>query len=231
MGALSADRQITAMPKPSVRTDFDEPLDIHRNVFAQIAFHRTFRFDHLPDAVDLVFGQILHLFHRVHFRFVQNARRARVPDSVDVSERDIHVFVTRKIDAGNTSHNFLTLPATLRATSNPCLLGAQSSQLEAALSLTLLMFGILANHPHHTLALDDLALIANFLYRCSNFLNQFPLPSSQLSVFSFQQLQLQTPRFARDDNLQTTCSDTQSARDSGRKAKARPRLCLPAIYE
>jgi hypothetical protein len=31
------------------------------------------------------------------------------------------------------------------------------------LSLTLLMFGGLADHSHHTLAVDDLALIANFL--------------------------------------------------------------------
>jgi len=33
-----------------------------------------------------------------------------------------------------------------------------------ALSLTLLVFRILADHPHHTLAVDDLALVANFLY-------------------------------------------------------------------
>jgi len=35
------------------------------------------------------------------------------------------------------------------------------------LSLTLLVLGVLADHPHHTLAVDDLALIADFLYRCS----------------------------------------------------------------
>jgi hypothetical protein len=32
------------------------------------------------------------------------------------------------------------------------------------LSLALLMFGGLADHSHHTLAVDDLALIADFLY-------------------------------------------------------------------
>jgi len=32
------------------------------------------------------------------------------------------------------------------------------------LSLTLLVLGVLADHPHHTLAVDDLALVANFLY-------------------------------------------------------------------
>src|SRR5260370_31128256 len=35
--------------------------------------------------------------------------------------------------------------------------------------LSLLVFRILANHPHHTFAVDDLALIANLLYRCPYF--------------------------------------------------------------
>src|SRR6266850_2753904 len=144
MRALSAYGQVATMPEPAVRTDFDEPLDVHRNVLAQIAFHRAFRFDDLPDAVDFVFRQILHLFHRVNFRFVQNARRARVPDPVDVCERDINVFITRKMDAGKTSNS-------------------------PSLALTLLVLRILADHPHHTLAVDDLALIANFFDRCSNF--------------------------------------------------------------
>jgi hypothetical protein len=56
-----------------------------------------------------------------------------------------------------------------------CLLAAQSSSLP----LSLFVFGIRANHPHHTLAVDDLALIANFLYRCSYFHN-----SSALSLSS-----------------------------------------------
>jgi hypothetical protein len=30
------------------------------------------------------------------------------------------------------------------------------------------MFRVLADHPHHTFAVDNLALITNFLYRCSD---------------------------------------------------------------
>jgi hypothetical protein len=37
------------------------------------------------------------------------------------------------------------------------------------LSLTLLVFRRLADHPHYSLAVDDLALVTNFLYRCSDF--------------------------------------------------------------
>ena len=64
------------MTESAIRPDFDEPLDVHRNVFAQIAFHRAFRFDDLADAVDLVFSKVRNFFHRIHLRRVQNARRA-----------------------------------------------------------------------------------------------------------------------------------------------------------
>jgi hypothetical protein len=33
------------------------------------------------------------------------------------------------------------------------------------------MFRVDADHPHHTFAVDDLALVANFLYRCPYFHN------------------------------------------------------------
>src|ERR1700691_200200 len=71
----------------------------------------------------------------------------------------------------------LVLPAVrcysfqLRGASHEQSFLARGSKLEAALSLTLLMFRVLADHPHHTLAVDDLALVTNFLYRCSYFHN------------------------------------------------------------
>jgi hypothetical protein len=37
------------------------------------------------------------------------------------------------------------------------------------LSLPLFMAGILANHPHYTVAADDFAIAANFLYRGAYF--------------------------------------------------------------
>src|SRR5437868_7631114 len=102
--ALSTDRQIAAMAISAIGTDFDETLDVHRNVLAQIAFHHAFRFNDLADAVDLVFIEILHLLSRVNFGFRQNARRSRVADAVNISQRDIHALLTRKIDACNTCH-------------------------------------------------------------------------------------------------------------------------------
>jgi len=46
------------------------------------------------------------------------------------------------------------------------------------------MLLVFADHPHHTAAMDDLALIANLLYRCPN-LHKDPAPSRQpLASFS-----------------------------------------------
>jgi hypothetical protein len=60
----------------------------------------------------------------------------------------------------------------------------EANREQRLLALTLLVFRILADHPHYSLAVDDLALIANLLYRCSNLHNQFPVLSSQLPILS-----------------------------------------------
>src|SRR5450631_1369681 len=67
----------------------------------------------------------------------------------------------------------------LRGRSTPAM---RAIELLESLTLTLLVFGDYADHPHHTLAVDDLALVTNLLYRCSYFHN--PAFSRLLSAFS-----------------------------------------------
>src|ERR1700733_6980120 len=50
------------------------------------------------------------------------------------------------------------------------------------LALALFMFRVDADHPHHTLAVNDLALVTDLFYRCSYFHNSSQLPGSQFSV-------------------------------------------------
>src|SRR6185437_13421732 len=145
----------------AIGADFDEPLDVHRNFLAQVAFNQSFRFNDLADAVHFLFAQVLDLLHGIHVGLVQNARRTRSADAIDVGERDIRPLITGKIDACNTSH------------------------ICPLLSLTLFMLRVLADHTHHTLAVDDLALIANFLYGCSDLHIQFSVLSFQFSVALF----------------------------------------------
>src|SRR5271155_1161907 len=53
---------------------------------------------------------------------------------------------------------------------------------KGCLALALFVFRVDADHPHHTFAVDDLALVTDFLYRCSYF--HKPAFSRQLSAVS-----------------------------------------------
>ena len=105
MGALAVHRQILAMARAAIGPDLDEPLDVHRNVLAQIALDAALAFDDLADAVDLIFVEVLHFLHGVNLGGLDDARGARMSDTVDVGQRDVHMFLAGKIHAGNTGHN------------------------------------------------------------------------------------------------------------------------------
>src|SRR5258708_16006452 len=102
--ALSADRQIAAMTVATVGANFDQPLDVHGDVFAQITFHAAFAFNGLADAVDLFFVQVLDLFDGLDVGGGKQPPGARVSDAENVGQRDVHMLVARKINACNTSH-------------------------------------------------------------------------------------------------------------------------------
>src|SRR5690349_17248428 len=102
MRALAANRQAAAMTESTIGSDFNQPLDVHRDIFAEIAFHPAFVLDDLTDAVDFVFREILHLLVRIDTRRLENLVGARIADSVNVRESDHRMLVTRKINTCNT---------------------------------------------------------------------------------------------------------------------------------
>jgi hypothetical protein len=59
MRTLSADGQIAPVPVSAVRADFDEPLDVHRSVLAQVAFDSTFGLNGLTNAVHFFLAEVL----------------------------------------------------------------------------------------------------------------------------------------------------------------------------
>src|ERR1700761_4591156 len=59
--ALSAHRQAAPMPQATVRAHLDVPLDVHRDLLAEVAFDRSFLFQNLADLIDLVLAQIANL--------------------------------------------------------------------------------------------------------------------------------------------------------------------------
>src|ERR1700733_15838286 len=122
----------------AIGTDFDEPFDVHRNFLTQIAFDHALGLYYLADAVDLILAQVLNLLHGLDLGLMENPGGARVADSVDIGQRDINVLIARKVDACNACHSY-------------------------PLSLTLLVFCSFADHPHYAFAVNDLALVTNFL--------------------------------------------------------------------
>src|SRR6476646_1708772 len=71
-GPLTTHRQRPAMPHPAVAADFHQPLDVHRDFLAQVAFDAALLFDDAADLSHIVFRKILHPDVRADAGFFQN---------------------------------------------------------------------------------------------------------------------------------------------------------------
>src|ERR1700735_147649 len=71
--ALAADGQGAPVGAATIGLNVNQPLDVHRDVFAQITFDLAFVLNHLADAVYLVFAQILNFLERVYIGRYQDA--------------------------------------------------------------------------------------------------------------------------------------------------------------
>src|SRR3954469_2932432 len=134
---LAAHRKIAAMPQAAIAADFHQPLDVHRDLLAEVAFDATHFLDHAADLADIVFRQVLDPDVRADAGGAENVVRSLAADSVNVGEADLDALRARQIDACNACH---------------------------LLSLPLLVLGVRADYPHHPAAADDLALVADLLY-------------------------------------------------------------------
>src|SRR3984885_9193875 len=104
VGALAADGQVAPVAQSTIGLNVNQPLDVHRDIFAQITFDLAFVLNHLADTVYLVFAQILNFLERVHIGRLQDASRTRGTDTEYVGQRDSCLLVTGQIDASNTCH-------------------------------------------------------------------------------------------------------------------------------
>src|SRR6266404_834464 len=164
MRALAAYRQIPAMANAAISLNFNQPADIHLDLFAEIALHPAFLLDGLANVIDFLFGQVANLLGVIHTGFRRQLFRALPPDAVDGSQANPQPLLNRKVNACYTCH----------ATCLLIFLSKLASR-NSRLSLALLMLGIGANHAHHTPPMNNLALVANLFYRCPNFHNSLLL--------------------------------------------------------
>src|SRR5690606_28238233 len=60
LGPLTADRQTPPVPQATITANLHQPLDVERNLLAEVAFHPTHVLDHLADRPDVLFREVLH---------------------------------------------------------------------------------------------------------------------------------------------------------------------------
>jgi len=156
-GSLPSHRQTTTMSEPTITTDFHQPSNVHRHLAAQVSLHPVLALDHLAEFADLGFSEVPNSRRWINSSLLQDLPTAGRSDSINIREPNIYTLVAREID-----------------TCYSC----QTSHLHSA--LTLLMLGIDADHPYDALSPNYLALVAYFLYGCSDF---HRLPPSAPSPF------------------------------------------------
>src|SRR5207249_6020359 len=95
VGALSANRERAAVAEATIGLNFDEALDVERDVLAEIAFDLALGFNDLTDAVQRVLVERAQLREGIDVRLREDLGGARVADSEDVGETDARLFVVR----------------------------------------------------------------------------------------------------------------------------------------
>jgi hypothetical protein len=132
------------MTEAAVATDVHQALDVHRGLAAQIALDGV-QPDLVADLLEIGVGQIFDFLAVGNATGLANFASAAATNAEDSRQADFGMLMRRNIDTSDTSHSVLYL--LFKST------------------LALLVARIGANHPHDTLATDDLAVAANFLDR------------------------------------------------------------------
>src|SRR6266446_9575381 len=86
---LAAHRQRAPVPHPAVAADFHQPLDVHGDLLAEIAFDAALLLDDAADLPNVVLGEILDTDVGTHPGLFQDGVRAHAPDAIDVGETDL----------------------------------------------------------------------------------------------------------------------------------------------
>src|SRR5215467_418891 len=143
---LSMHRQVSAMAHATIAANFNQPLDVHIDFAAQVAFNLMFAVDHFTQAVDFFFSQVARPRIRVNVRSIKDLAARGKADPIDVRQRNLNAFVAWNVNAGDSSHLSLQLP------------------------LLLFMLGVFATDNHHnTLPADDLAVLTAWFNRGAYF--------------------------------------------------------------
>ena len=131
------------MTDAPVGADLHQALDVHADLAAEVALDGESFVHRFADTIDLFFGQVVDARIGINARRLDDLLRAGRPYAVDIRQGYFHPLVAGNVYAGNTCHENLPL------------------------ALSLLVLRVAANYHNRAPALDDFALRAARLYRCS----------------------------------------------------------------
>src|SRR5215831_16073989 len=95
MRALPPHRQTPPMPQPSVTTDVHQPLDVHLDLFPQIAFDIALLIYNGPYPVDLFLCQLTNPPVRAYVSLAQNLVSTRSADPIYVCKTNLNPLISR----------------------------------------------------------------------------------------------------------------------------------------
>jgi hypothetical protein len=100
---LPARRKAAAMTQSPITANLHQPLDIHGNGFAQIAFNHPVTLDNIADIYGLFLGQIFNLGVNVDSGFLTDLCRPAFADAKYVRKPDLNPFIERQINSCDSS--------------------------------------------------------------------------------------------------------------------------------
>src|SRR5262245_7367108 len=104
LGALAPDRQAAAVAQALPAADLHLALDVLRDLAPQVALDLVGALDVVPDAGDLVVGQVADPRVGVDLEGLADLTRAGAADAEDVGERDLQPLLAGDVDAGDACH-------------------------------------------------------------------------------------------------------------------------------
>src|SRR5438552_13089041 len=104
VGPLAVDGQAAPVPEPLVTADLHLPLDVLRDLAAQVALDLVVGLDELAQADDLVVGEVADAGVGVHAGADGGFPCTGAADAEDVGEADLEALLAGEVDAGDAGH-------------------------------------------------------------------------------------------------------------------------------
>jgi hypothetical protein len=91
------------MSQSTIAPDFHQPLYIHGNRFAQVAFDHSIPLYDIAHPHYLILGEILYLYINIDKGFLADLGRPAFSDSIDIGQPNLNPLIERQIDSCNSS--------------------------------------------------------------------------------------------------------------------------------